>query len=118
MKKQILLTVFLFLAGVIVASASNIDGKWKGTVPGMDGSEMELTYTFKVDGEKLTGTIASDMGEIEISEGKVNGDEFEYKLDIQGMVMTTKGKVNGDEITLKTSSDWGDMESVIKRVKE
>jgi len=117
MKKRILFVFSLVLMGLFV-SASNIDGKWKGTVPSMDGGEIELTYIFKVDGDKLTGTISSEMGEIPISEGKVNGDEFEYTLDIQGMVMKTKGKVNGDEITLTTSSDWGDMESVIKRVKE
>ena len=118
MKKQILISVFFLLAGVLTVSASNIDGKWTGKVPGMDGGEIELTYVFKVDGEKLTGTISSEMGEVEISEGKVNGDEFEYKLDIQGMVMNTKGKVDGDEITLTTSSDWGDMETKLTRVKE
>ena len=116
--KKFLLVAFLLVAGIAMASAADISGKWKGTVPGMDGGEIELTYTFKVDGDKLTGSIGSEMGEIEISEGKVNGDEFEYSLDFQGMVMKTKGKVKGDEITLTTSSEWGDMESVIKRVKE
>jgi len=120
MKKQILFTAFLLLIGVFISSASNIDGKWKGSVEGPDGSSMELTYIFKVDGEKLTGSIASDMGELAISEGKVNGDEFEYVLDIveMGMKITSKGNVVGDEITLKSSGDFRDSEQVLKRVKE
>ena len=37
----------------------------------------------KVDGEKLSGTISSEMGEVVFTDGKIEGETFEYKLDIK-----------------------------------
>jgi hypothetical protein len=118
MIKKFFVLSFLILFGVAAVSASNLDGKWKGSVPSPDGGSLELTYLFKVDGEKLTGSVTSEMGEILISSGKVTGDEFEYSLDINGMVIKDKGKLVGEEIKIKSTSEWGENEITLKRVKE
>jgi hypothetical protein len=43
-----------------VASAANISGNWKGTAENQ-GQSIQRTFTFKVDGAKLTGETNSEM---------------------------------------------------------
>jgi hypothetical protein len=69
--------------------------------------------TLKVNGNKLTGTITGGQGrrgdapqEIKISNGKVNGDTFSFKVSRQGrggMSITTeyKGTLNEDTLELE-----------------
>ncbi len=66
---------------------------------------MDRTFTFKVDGAKLTGEANSDMvGKSTIEDGKVDGDNvtFSITFEFQGNKMTTtfKGKTEGDAISL------------------
>ena len=60
------------------------------------------TYTFKVDGGKLTGTAKSDNGSVQITEGAVNGDDVSFVENLTYMDMPLKivykGKISGDEI--------------------
>jgi hypothetical protein len=102
----------------VTVMATDISGKWKGKVAGPDGADMELTYVFKVDGQTLTGTVGSEMGEIAISQGKVNGEEFEFILDMNGMVIKNKGKVAGQELKITSSGEWGESEITVKKVVE
>ena len=53
MRTFVLTVLFMFVAGM--AFAADIDGKWEGEVQGMDGNPMKISYTFKADGETLTG---------------------------------------------------------------
>ena len=79
-----------------VKEESRIDGKWIGKVNGPQG-EMELTFTFKVDGDTLTGTDTSPMGEIKLTNGVVNGNEFSFDVDTGGMVINHKCKYLDDD---------------------
>ena len=120
--KKVLLTVFVALFAVLAANAEGISGKWKSSFEGPQGS-MELTFTFKVDGEKLTGSISSEMGDIEITNGKVNGNEFTYQIDAMGNVMTQKGKLDGEVIKITMEMPEGapageGFEMVLKKVVE
>ena len=63
---------------------SKIDGKWIGMVSGPQG-EMELTFTFKVEGDTLTGTDSSSIGVIDLTNGVVNGNDFSFDVDLNGM---------------------------------
>lgn len=72
----------------------------------------------KVDGKKLSGTIVSDMGELEFTNGEITGDTFEYKFEIEGYSIMHKGKIlNEKEIKINSSGDYGDNEFVIKKIK-
>jgi hypothetical protein len=80
------------------------------------------TYTFKVDGAKLTGTAKSMNGETQIQEGSVKGDEISFieNLDFQGMPLRIeyKGKLAGDEIKFtRKVADVATEELVAKRAK-
>jgi hypothetical protein len=79
-----------------------INGRWLTKIEGPDGGEgMELTFTLKVDGEKLTGKVESQMGEIDITNGKVKGDEFSFDVDVGGNTISHECKIAGDEIKMK-----------------
>jgi len=104
-----LLTIALLLAAPIFAA--DIDGKWTGTIDG-GGGPMQVVYNFKADGTTLTGsTVGPDGMEIKISDGKVNGNNisFTLNLDFGGMPfsMACKGVLSGTD--LKISVDFAGM---------
>jgi hypothetical protein len=114
------------LAGLLVAvaSAANIDGKWKSEFTTPNGDTRTTTYTFKADGDKLTGTVSGRNGETAITEGKISGDEISFVVvrNFRGeeRKLQYKGTVSGDEIKLSVTfgPDMPPREMVAKRVKE
>ena len=81
-----------------VNERSEIDGKWVGTVSGPQ-REMELTFTFKVMGDTLTGTDSSSLGVIDLANGVVHGNDFSFDVDLNGMTISHKCKyLAGDSI--------------------
>jgi uncharacterized protein (DUF2147 family) len=107
-----------------VASAADIDGKWKSEYTTPDGQSRTTTYTLKADGDKLTGTVSGRQGDTAITEGKISGDEISFVVvrNFRGeeRKMQYKGKVSGDEIKLTVTfgPDMPPREMVAKRVKE
>lgn len=95
-----------------IAAAADVTGKWKAEMPGRDGNTREVTFTFKVDGDKLTGTMSSPRGEREISQGKVSGDEISFVMvfSFNGneMKINYKGKVSGNEIKFTSEREGSD----------
>ncbi len=84
-----------------VSDKSKIDGKWIGTISSPQG-DMELTFTFAVDGNKLTGKNSSAMGEIDLTNGTVNGNDFSFDVEMQGMKIVHNCKyLDDDSIELK-----------------
>ncbi len=127
MKKKIFLCALLAsVVGAMSAYAADVDGKWtakmparmggKGGPPGAGGGnakEMVVTFNFKASGEKLTGTMSGPGGsEVEISEGKIKGNDISFKIQRRfqdrTMVMLYKGKVSGDEIKFTQSIEGMD----------
>jgi hypothetical protein len=99
-------------------SKAAIDGKWNASVDA-GGAAVALMLEFKSEGEKLTGTIAADMGggqgmpAAPISDGVVKGEDVSFKLsvsmapDMPALVITYKGKLKGDELSLTSVMDMG-----------
>ena len=120
----------LFLAAALVglltavASAADIDGKWKAEFTTPDGQTRTTNFTFKADGETLTGTVSGRQGDTAITEGKITGDEISFVVvrNFRGeeRKIQYKGKVSGDEIKLTVTfgPDMPPREMVAKRVKE
>lgn len=102
----------------ISASAAGIDGTWVGTV-----GQSEITFEFKADGEKLTGTLnnAAQPGAAEIKDGKVKGDDISFyvvrTLNQAEAKVEWTGKVVGDELKLQRGAVAGNAlaEVVAKR---
>lgn len=101
--KVILVGALMVWALAATAVAADISGKWVAEREGMQGP-VQTTFTFKAEGTKLTGTVSGRMGDTEISEGKINGDEISFvvvrKFGENEMKSLYKGKVAGDEIKL------------------
>jgi hypothetical protein len=122
-KKTILLT-FVILAGMAtLALAADVNGTWTASFDTQVGVQ-KYTYTFKVDGNKLTGKAKSELAnsESDIMEGTVNGDDISFveNLTFQDMPLRIvyKGKIAGDEIKFtRTILDMFMEELVAKRVK-
>jgi hypothetical protein len=95
----------------IAAFAADISGNWKATADGPNGA-MERTFTFKVDGAKVTGeTTSTFVGKSTIADGKIDGDNITFTItaDMQGneLKISYKGKINGKEMTLTSEVAGG-----------
>jgi hypothetical protein len=103
-KFRVAMLIALLSLFVAAAVAADVSGKWTSEQPGRDGTPMVTTYTFKVAGGTLTGTITTARGDQEISEGKVSGDDISFvtvrSMGDQSFKTTFKGKIAGDEIKL------------------
>ncbi len=96
MKKRLSIVALLACSfAVCFAAFADLSGKWKGTLKFND-FEIALNYTFKVDGDKLTGSIGSEQGETPISDGKIKGNEFSFSLDFNGEKLPHTGTYYGD----------------------
>jgi len=104
------------------ADAPSIAGTWAASFDSQVGVQT-YTYTFKVDGTRLTGQAKSANGEYPIEEGKVdNGSvHFVENMNYQGMALRIvyDGKVvSADEIKFKRDvGGQGGEEFSAKRAK-
>ena len=97
------------LAGA--ALAADITGTWSGTLS-MGDNQFTLTYNFKQDGDKLTGTVVGPQGDpLPLVDGKVDGDQvtFAVNVDMGGEAarFASTGTIKGDEIMLNTKVEKG-----------
>jgi hypothetical protein len=123
-RRQFALLTVLFGLLSVAAWASDISGTWVGSISG-GGSDFTLTYSFKQDGDKLSGTVQGPQGDpLPLTDCKIDGDKisFAVKVDMGGNAATfsSKGVIKGDEIVLTTTNDAGmDMggDMTIKRQK-
>jgi hypothetical protein len=100
-----------------VKEDSKINGSWLAKVQGPQG-DMELTFTFKVDGNKLIGTDSSAMGSIPLTNGVVQGNEFSFDIEMQEMKISHKCKyLDDDSIEMKANIMEQEMVIKMKRVK-
>lgn len=107
----------LFSAAPLLA-ASDLTGKWTTTDMKMpDGTAFTLTFDFKQDGAKLTGTVTGPQGDpLAIDNGKVDGDKFSFTVSFNGTTITHEGTIDGDQIKMSTRSD-GDMPAMQMTLK-
>src|SRR6516162_4821547 len=121
MSRKLLLSFAAALVMLAPVFGADITGTWTASFDTQIGVQ-NYTYTFKVDGTKLTGTAKSDKRNVQITEGTINGDDVSFveNLDFQGMPLRIvyKGKVSGDEIRFtRTILDMIMEELVARRSK-
>ena len=110
MKKLISLCALLALT-TVMAMAADVTGTWKGEA-NPNGKGGPPSFNLKQSGSLLTGTTTARNAEIEITNGKVEGDKvyFEVVREMQGNKMTMKysGTVSGGTMTLKMDMGRGE----------
>lgn len=110
-RATLLIAVLGFLA--LSLSAADVGGKWVGDVNTPDGQSISLTFNFKLDGDKVTGTVTGPTGDIDISDGKMDGDTLQFGLSVdaggQQLVFKCTGKLAGDDQLKIMMNGGGDM---------
>jgi len=65
------------------------------------------------DGNTFTGSMAGGMGAMDVKDGKINGDELTWAMDMtvpMPMTLNCKATVNGDQLTGTVNAGaFGDM---------
>ena len=110
MKKKIITTALLlccFLVGF--GTITNLNGKWTGLLKTDQGDEYPLVYTFRIDGDQLTGTAKTPKGDMPINDGTVKGNTFTFNVMIGNMEIDHTGKFYGDSVGVDLS--LGDIKS-------
>lgn len=109
--------VFLLAAGI--ACGADIDGKWEGEMD-MMGQTMPISYTFKAEGNVLTGTTPVMDQELKIQDGKIDGNNISFTVVYnfgEEMKVEYKGVLSGDELKLNWDMMGQATEVVLKRAK-
>jgi hypothetical protein len=87
-----------------------IDGTYDIMVKTLKGDQGGR-LVFKTDGETLMGTSDSGGEVVELLEGKVQGNEFQFKVKqktpIGRLSINFKGTVDGDKISGKAKTPFG-----------
>jgi hypothetical protein len=117
MLKTIKIACFVIAATAVIALAADVSGKWSGQVPSR-GEAMAATFTFKVDGDKLTGTMTGPQGEVSLQEGKVSGDQISFTTTGGNAKIQFQGTVTGNEMKMTRTREGGQArEFTLKRAQ-
>jgi hypothetical protein len=118
--KRTIISASLVLALIITCAAAiiqDITGTYKGKVD-FQGTQLDLTYKLKAEGEKLTGSIISSYGTVDLQDGKISGNDFSYSLDFGNGPMPSTGKYYGDSIVVTAKFGDREIKNTFKRVAE
>jgi hypothetical protein len=79
----------------------------------------QTSFTFKMDGEKLTGSVVGMMGEVKISNGKLDGDKISFSVTSDFGEIAYAGTIKGDDMHLTLTAGGGQftLEIAAKRAK-
>jgi len=87
-----------------MALAADVTGDWTAQVAGPDGNNMTLSYHFKQDGAKLSGTVDGPGGSLPIQNGAVDGEKLSFTVTFSGgngeLKIINEGALKGEDITL------------------
>ena len=114
MKKEVFLSVIiLFIAAICFAST--VAGRWSGTIAG----QFEVTVNIKEEGGKLTCVVSSLIGDVPLSDGKIDGNDISFKeLSYNGIAVSyIKGKIDGDKMNVTVGFQGQDFRGTLIRVK-
>ena len=109
-----LLTATLLLGCLSAFAQKGIDGAWKGSRETQNGT-FEVNYTFKVEGNVLTGTWKTQFGETQIQNGKVDGKKISYTISFNDRTINFTGELVSDD-EIKLNNEFGEMK--LARVKQ
>ncbi|HEY4322815.1 MAG TPA: hypothetical protein VGN20_02485 [Mucilaginibacter sp.] len=118
MKKKIFTSAALLCCFMVCFSiGGGLTGKWAGSVKAPDGNEYPLTYVFKVDSGKLTGTVSAPQGEASIVDGKIDGTDLSFSLSVSGTKVKHTGTyyAAADSVGLDIDINGQELHTTLKR---
>ena len=123
MKTKGLITLALVcsFALCLAAAIADVNGKWKGSYTGPDGSPIDVAYTIKADGDKLTGEVTAQGLTLKLDSGKINGEELRFSItNPEGVTIPHVGRyiAQGDSISMNVDYQGFKMHSTLKRAAD
>ncbi len=117
MKKKLFSTAALVCGCFLVCLAviADLSGNWSGVLNLPNGGDYPVNYTFKVDGDKLTGSANSEQGSLPLDSGKITGADFSFSLDFNGTLIKHTGKFYGDSCGLDVYFQGNKIHTTLKR---
>ncbi|HTA44424.1 MAG TPA: hypothetical protein VK789_18370 [Bryobacteraceae bacterium] len=118
--KKTCLALLAFFALAFTALAADVTGKWTGEITTGRGPQ-PINIELKQSGSTLTGAITGGRGgDIQISDGKVDGDTISFSTSAAGRdgtpnVQKYTGKVNGDSIEFTREGGRGPVTFTAKK---
>ena len=117
MKNRTWLPLLILGCALALVAAADVSGKWRAEFTTPDGTARVNTFTFKVEGDTVTGTVAGAQDVTPIKDGKLAGDTISFTADRPFGRFTYKGKISGDEIKFAVQFDDNNFEITAKRLK-
>jgi hypothetical protein len=71
--------IVAMFAGAMCAGAADLAGTWQNEMQGRGGQTFVTTCVFKVDGNKVTGTYATQQRAFDIDKGTLDGAAFSFQ---------------------------------------
>jgi hypothetical protein len=116
MRNRVLWLAAAGLALLSLAVAADVSGKWKAEFTTPDGTARVNTFTFKVDGGNLSGTVSGGQDETPITKGKITGDDISFTAERPFGTFTYAGKIGASEIQFKVTFNDQTFEMTAKRI--
>ncbi|MDB5136701.1 MAG: hypothetical protein JWP37_3304 [Mucilaginibacter sp.] len=119
MKRKLFTTAALVccFAICLAAAIADLTGKWTGNLKMEGQDDFPLSYTFKVDGNKLTGSAHTPDGEVDITDGKINGNDFTFSVPIHDGNVLHAGKYYTDSVGMDITINSTKFHSTLIRSK-
>jgi hypothetical protein len=115
----VLSAILLVVLSALPAFAADVTGTWTSQVKTTDGNELLLTFVFKQEGAKLTGTVATPRETANMSDGKVDGEKIFFTAAFTHATFTYEGTITGDEIKVTAKvPDFPSSDLTLKRSKQ
>ena len=114
-RKSFITTALICCFMICLAAITDLTGKWTGSIRTPDGNDLPVTYNFKADGAKLTGTAESPQGTIPIDDGKIDGSNFSFKVTVNGQDYPHTGKMYTDSCGIDI--DFGGQKAHFKIIR-
>jgi hypothetical protein len=114
------IAVSVIVLGVLYASlafAADVSGKWRAEFTTPDGTQRVNTFVFKVEGDKVSGTVSGTQDETPIKDGKVVGDTISFSAERPFGTFTYKGKIGPNEIRFAVQFNDNTFEMTAKRME-
>lgn len=116
MKTRILLLFSVLLIAKLCFADTLVSGRWAGTIALL----YDVTVSMKEDNGKVNGTVITEIGEIPLKDGVVNGTDIVFKpFSYNGIAVSyVKGKiVDADKMDVTVGFQGTSFKGSLKRVK-
>ena len=109
------LFLFIIIFNALICFADGVNGRWAGTI----GLVYDVTVTIKNDNGKINGTVTTEIGDIPLKDGIINGTDITFKpFSYNGIAISyVKGKLDGDIMNVTIGFQGTSFTGTLKRLK-